>query len=88
MASDLEAASPDFRHPSILAQLACRSEEPNGGRADQFGATAVDRDYAATLIAVSAEHTVSSSRPSAVTSPESPGFSLYPACMQPVQGPA
>lgn len=36
-----------------LAQLAWRSGgKPNGGTADQFGATAVDRDYAATLIAV------------------------------------
>lgn len=39
--------------PSILAQLAWRSGDPNGGRADQFGASAVDRDYAATLIAAS-----------------------------------
>lgn len=49
----LKAAPPHSRLASILAQLAWRSGEPNGGRADQFGATAVDRDYAATLIAAS-----------------------------------
>lgn len=35
-----------------------------------------------------AEHDVSSSSPSAVTSPQCPGVSLYPASMQPVRGPA
>ena len=49
----LKAAPPHSRLASILAQLAWCSGEPNGGRADQFGATAVDRDYAATLIAAS-----------------------------------